>query len=106
MKRLVRVIIGSALGASLALALTGRIHAQARPTAERFDYLVRADFFAGLAGDEARMKKAMDLCERTLAENPAHVEALVWHGAGLLAQSGSAFKKGDFGRGGMLWDRG
>lgn len=106
LRKLVRVIVGSALGASLALALAGRLHAQAQPASQRFDYLVRADFFAGLAGDEARMKKAMDLCERTLADNPSHVEALVWHGSGLLAQSGAAFRKGDFGRGGMLWDRG
>ena len=52
---------------------------------QRFDYLVRADFFAGIAGDEARMKKAQDLCEKTLAEHPTHPEALVWHGAILFA---------------------
>jgi tetratricopeptide (TPR) repeat protein len=107
--RLARFLVASALGVCVVLALTGRSHAQT-PGADarqaRFDYLVRADFFAGLAGDQARMKQAMDLCERTLAENPKHAEALVWHGAGLLAQSGAAFQKGDFGRGGTLWDTG
>src|SRR5436190_23402396 len=81
--------------------------AQAAPAAEqRFDYVVRADFFAGVAGDETRLKKAMDTCERTLAENPKHPEALVWHGAGLLVQSGQAFQKGDMATGGQLWQRG
>ncbi len=32
------------------------------PASQRFDYLVRADFFAGVAGDEARLNKAIDLC--------------------------------------------
>ena len=38
--------------------------AQQQPANQRFDYLVRADFFAGFAGDEARLKKAMDACEQ------------------------------------------
>jgi len=57
-----------------------------QPPAQRFDYLVRADFFAGIAGDEARMQKALDTCEHALAENPKNPEALVWHGAILLAK--------------------
>ena len=89
----------------LALALAAGQTAS-QPPAQRFDYLVRADFFAGAAGDEARLKKAMDLCERTLADNPKHAEALVWHGAALLVQSGRAFQTGDMGRGGQLWERG
>lgn len=54
------------------------------PPPRRFDALVRADFFAGLAGDQVRFQKAMDLCERTLAKDPRHAEAMVWHGSGLL----------------------
>jgi tetratricopeptide (TPR) repeat protein len=77
-----------------------------QPPQQRFDYLVRGDFFAGMAGDEARLKKAMDTCERALAENPKHPEALVWHGAALLVQSGKAFQQGDMGSGGQLWERG
>jgi tetratricopeptide (TPR) repeat protein len=73
---------------------------------QRFDYLVRADFFAGAAGDEARLAKAIDLCERTLADNPKHPEAMVWHGAGLLVRAGQAFQKGDMANGGPLFDRG
>jgi tetratricopeptide (TPR) repeat protein len=73
---------------------------------QRFDYLVRADFFAGVTGDEARMQKAQDLCERTLAENPKHAEALVWHGAILFAEAGQAFQKNDIAAGGQLFQRG
>ena len=60
--------------------------AQQQLATQRFDYLVRADFFAGAAGDEARLARAMELCERTLADNPKHPEAMVWHGAGLLVR--------------------
>jgi tetratricopeptide (TPR) repeat protein len=72
----------------------------------RFDKLVRADFFAGFAGDTIRLLKAMEACERTLADNPKHAEALVWHGSGLLFQAGVAFTAGDMGKGGELWTRG
>src|SRR5258706_13442887 len=62
---------------------------------QRFDYLVRADFFAGAAGDEARLAHVMDVCEQALAQNPNHAEAHVWHGAGLLVRAGRAFRHGD-----------
>lgn len=85
------------------LALT-----QAAPAAApaRFDYLVREDFFAGFAGDEARLTKAMELCETALAADPQNAEALVWHGSGLLFRSGQAFRRGDLPRGSELWDTG
>jgi tetratricopeptide (TPR) repeat protein len=82
------------------------IAAQAPAAPQRFDYLVRADFFAGVAGNDARLQQAIDLCERTLAENPKHAEALVWHGASLLVRSGQAFAKGDMANGGTLFGRG
>src|SRR5438477_575362 len=87
---------------SLAFALTQT----AAPTPQRFDYLVRADFFAGVAGDDERLQKAIDLCEKTLTENPKRADAMVWHGAALLVRSGRAFGKGDLRLGGELWDRG
>ena len=64
---------------------------------QRFDYLVRADFFAGVAGDETRLGKAIDRCERILEVNPKHPEALVWHGAALMVRAGQAFQKGRHG---------
>jgi tetratricopeptide (TPR) repeat protein len=62
--------------------------------------MVRTEFFAGFSGDEARLDKAMILCESILAEHPEHAEALVWHGAGLLFRAGRSFQAGD-GPGGM-----
>jgi tetratricopeptide (TPR) repeat protein len=72
----------------------------------RFDMLVRSDFFAGFGGDEARLTHGMEACERTLADNPRHAEALVWHGAGLAFRGGMAFQKGDAQTGADLWGRG
>lgn len=88
----------------LLLAMVAALgQAPSAQTPARFDNLIREDFFAGVAGDEVRLQKAMDLCERRLAENPNHPEALVWHGAGVLVRSGRAFRAGDFARGGDLF---
>jgi tetratricopeptide (TPR) repeat protein len=61
---------------------------------------------AGVAGDEARLNKAIELCERALEQNPAHAEALVWHGASLLVRASRAFQNGDMATGGPLVARG
>ena len=73
---------------------------------QRFDMVVRADFFAGFGGDAERLQKAMETCERVLAEQPANAEALVWHGSGLAFEAGSAFRRGDREAGMELWSRG
>jgi hypothetical protein len=82
--------------------------ALAQPTAqaERFDMVVRGDFFAGFAGDQARLENGMRTCERVLITNPNHAEALVWHGSGLAYRAGLAFGKGDMAVGSDLWTRG
>jgi tetratricopeptide (TPR) repeat protein len=90
----------------LAVALMLGIGQNGTAPAERFDMLVRTDFFAGFAGDEARLRKGMEACEQILATNPRHAEALVWHGSGLLFQGGMAFGAGDSQRGGELFGRG
>ena len=72
----------------------------------RFDMQIRADFFAGISGDEERFKKAMTRCEEILATDPNHAEALVWHGSGVLSMGGMAFERGDFKTGGELWGKG
>jgi tetratricopeptide (TPR) repeat protein len=87
---------------ALAIALAPE---QAAP--DTWNYaIVRADMFAGLGGDAARFAKAMEACERTLARDPKHAEALVWHGSGLFFQAGQAFQRGDMATGGPLWERG
>ena len=89
----------------IALAFTAAT--QSAPAAQqRFDYLVRADFFAGIAGDEARLARVIELCEQALADNPRHAEAMVWHGASLLVRAGQAFQKGDVATGGPLSQNG
>ena len=57
--------------------------------------MVRNDLFAGFSGDAAALERAMKATEATLAENPNHAEALVWHGAGTYFLAGQAFQKGD-----------
>jgi len=90
----------------LAAAVVALVSAQDAPTPQRFDYLVRADFFAGMAGDEARLQKVVDVCERALAQNPQHPEAMVWHGAAAIVRAGQAFRKGDAAAGQPLFERG
>ena len=79
---------------------------QAPAPAERFDFQVRADMFAGLAGDSVAMDRAMKLCEETLAKDPDNAEALVWHGAGSIYLSGQAMRAGDYAKGGPLLAKG
>lgn len=75
--------------------------------AERFDLLVRDDFFAGLLErDQAALDRAMKLCEETLARDPQHAEAMVWHGGGLILRAGTAFNAGDREKGMQLWTDG
>ncbi len=88
---------------AMVLALPATQDAASRP--QRFDYLVRGDFFAGIAGDDRRLARAIALCEDTLAKDPAHAEALVWHGAGLLVRAGQAFRNGDSSVGAPLFER-
>jgi tetratricopeptide (TPR) repeat protein len=73
---------------------------------QRFDQVVRADFFAGFNGDGARLEKAMSACETALAANPKQAEARVWHGAGLYFRAGEAFRSGDVEKGRDLARRG
>ena len=93
------VAAGDALFSAVAAAQTPAI------SSERFDMIVRTDFFAGFAGDAERLARGMATCERYLSANPDHAEALVWHGGGLIVQAGQAFRRGDLARGGELWTR-
>src|SRR5665647_690939 len=76
------------------------------PVAERFDEKVREDFFDGLRGDTAAMDRAMKICEETLAKDPKHPEAMVWHGAGIVGRSSLAFRTGDRAKGIELYTAG
>ena len=72
----------------------------------RFDLIVRNDMFAGLAGNMEALARAMAACEKILAGDPDHAEALVWHGSGTVFLSGRAFQEGDAARGRTLFQKG
>jgi len=85
----------------MVLLVCGLVWAQ-----ERFDMLVRNDFFAGFGGDAQAFARAMNKTEETLAKNPKHAEAKVWHGSGVFYKSSVAFQKGDYQNGMTLWQNG
>ncbi|HZM04853.1 MAG TPA: hypothetical protein VFC44_17780 [Candidatus Saccharimonadales bacterium] len=70
---------------------------------ERFDNLVRDDFFSG---DTKKFQHAMKICDDALAQNPKYAPAISWRGAGDLALAGKAFRTNDFQTGLELWRRG
>ena len=73
---------------------------------QRYDMIVRQDFFAGFAGNKEALARGMKVTEETLAKDPNHAEANVWHGSGLLFLSGPAFQGGDVQNGMKLWQQG
>src|SRR5437868_489025 len=73
---------------------------------DRFDMVVRDDFFAGMTGDTVRLERGMKICEDVLAKNPKDAEALVWHGGGLIARAQRAYTAGNAALGNRLWSAG
>src|SRR5579871_6355646 len=73
---------------------------------ERFDYVIRADFFAGLAGNREALDRAMKKCADILSANPRHAEAMVWHGSGTFYLSGLAAQSGDLPKAAQLYQKG
>lgn len=103
MKPIYRLSIFTAI-TLLLCSFTLKVTPKDKPT--RFDYLVREDFFAGFNGDTVRFAHAMKVCEDTLRVHPNHPEALVWHGSGVSFLSAMAYARGDWQRGGELWEKG
>lgn len=90
-----------------AAAPTHAVAASTPPaTGERFDEIVRSDFFDGLRGDAAAIDRVLRFCEDTLARQPDHPEAMVWHGGATIARSVNAFRTGDRAAGIALYTRG
>jgi hypothetical protein len=97
------------LAVALWLSAAGYAYTQqstSPPPPQRFDFAVRADFFAGFQGDTARFERAMARCDEELSKNPDHPEALVWRGGGFLFLAGQSFQRGDVAKGMELWQRG
>jgi hypothetical protein len=74
--------------------------------AERFDHVVRNDFFAGFGGNSEALERGLAKTTSVLADDPKHAEAMVWHGAGLFFQAGQAFRTGDQQKGMELFNKG
>ena len=76
------------------------------PETQRFDYVVRTDFFAGFSGDEARLQKAMEACETVLAETPGMPKR--WSGTArdCCSRPDAASRAGDAQRGMQLFQSG
>jgi hypothetical protein len=83
-------------------ALASALLAARQAPAQRFDNQVRADMFAGFAGDAVALDRAMKRCEQALAKNPEDAEALVWHGSGSIFLGGQAMRAADYSKGGTL----
>ncbi|MBZ5724934.1 MAG: hypothetical protein LAP87_08050 [Acidobacteriia bacterium] len=73
---------------------------------ERFDNVVRDDFFAGFAGNREALERGMKKCEGILAANRKDAEAMVWHGSGTFFLSGEAAKAQDYPKSAELYQRG
>ncbi|HEY4839892.1 MAG TPA: hypothetical protein VIH72_14850 [Candidatus Acidoferrales bacterium] len=88
------------------LFVTAIVLGQSRKSEERFDSLVRDDFFAGMEGDTVRFDRAMKTCEDALAKDPKNAAAMVWHGAGIYVRGGITISKGDYANGKPMVSRG
>ena len=93
MKNRTRLAIAGVL--AFALSFVFALKSAPAQEAARFDHAVRTDFFAGFAGNKELLARGMAACEKTLAGDPNHAEALVWHGAGLYYQGGQLRAKED-----------
>ena len=72
---------------------------------ERFDEKVREFFFAGFAGNQDALRRGMEMCEETLADDPDHPGALVWQASGWFYESSFAFAQGDPDTGMALYNK-
>jgi tetratricopeptide (TPR) repeat protein len=80
---------------------------QAKQAPDRgFEFSIRGDFFAGLAGDPLAMERGMKACDDALARNPKDAQALAWQGGGLFFRSKESFLAGDRAKGMEMRDRG
>src|SRR5437763_1924762 len=83
------------------LLATGAVLAQ-----QRFDMVVRNDFFTGFAGDREALERGLKKWEAILATDPKNPEAMVWHGSGIFFKSGEAARAKDYVKSMELYKRG
>jgi len=73
---------------------------------QRFDMVVRNDFFAGFTGNKEALERGLKKCETILATDPKNAEARVWHGSGIFFKSGEAARAKDYPKAMELYKRG
>jgi hypothetical protein len=95
-----------ALGGSSLASLAKQGAGQSGAKQQRFDMLVREDFFAGFAGDAEALERGMRKCNEELAKDPQNAEVLVWHGAGLSYSAKKEFMAGNIEKGREIQARG
>jgi hypothetical protein len=96
------ILAGAAALVVIVAANLQRAFADGSPpptTAPAFVDLIRDDFFSG---DTTRFQHAMQICEQTLAKNPADAQAMVWHGAGLVGTAQRYFQESSRGFSGHM----
>ena len=64
------------------LLAAGTLMAQTRLDSNQ----MRNDLFAGMAGNADALKRISETSAKTLADNPDHAQALVWHGIATLGR--------------------
>jgi hypothetical protein len=84
--RLVQLMAGAAVALALAVGAA----------AQRFDFeQVRDDFFAGVSGDTAAMRRGLAAARTALDTDPKNAQALVVHGFGTVLSAAMELQKGD-----------
>jgi tetratricopeptide (TPR) repeat protein len=61
-----------------------------------FEREVFADFVSAAQGDAEALERLVAICERAIAADAAHAEAIAWRGAAKLFEAGEASSNGDF----------
>src|SRR5208282_5501858 len=103
------LVISAFAGLSWASAVgaQGTAAKREKPVPDRsFEFSMRSDFFAGLAGNQQAMARALKACHEALERNPKDAQALAWHGGGLFFRSKELFVAGDRAKGMEMRDRG
>ena len=94
------------LTAGLTSPRAGQVPGQGAASPQRFDMLVREDFFSGFAGSPEALERGMRKCEEVLAKDPKNAEALVWHGSGLSFSAKKEFMAGNLEKGRQIQAQG
>lgn len=77
----------------------GQDRGQRETSPQRFDMLVREDFFSGFAGNSESLERGMKRCDEILAKDPKNAEALAWRASGMMYSAKKEFMAGNVEKG-------